>query len=148
MWIFGLRYKRRNVDKCIVVCSIGFSHIILQVSELQLFDISNWSDSELYISKCIFSVCKLFTTCLISSCYFGTSAILKELYFIYWHFCFRQRKEKMKIFKTMGIPGPSPNFLFGNMLAFWYKVRLCYLCCNRCCIDVGKVDVHICQYPK
>ncbi|XP_022343234.1 cytochrome P450 3A24-like [Crassostrea virginica] len=32
---------------------------------------------------------------------------------------YRQRKEKMEIFEKMGIPGPKPNFLFGNLLSFW-----------------------------
>ncbi|KAK6174276.1 hypothetical protein SNE40_017586 [Patella caerulea] len=30
-----------------------------------------------------------------------------------------QRRKGQKIFKEMGIPGPSPNFLFGNLLALW-----------------------------
>ncbi|BFY97910.1 hypothetical protein BsWGS_00950 [Bradybaena similaris] len=35
-------------------------------------------------------------------------------------FCafYRLRKRQMSVFKTMGIPGPEPNFLFGNLLAF------------------------------
>ncbi|XP_053407088.1 putative cytochrome P450 CYP13A10 isoform X1 [Mercenaria mercenaria] len=32
----------------------------------------------------------------------------------YW-----QRRQQMAVFKRMGIPGPSPNFLFGNLLTFW-----------------------------
>lgn len=30
----------------------------------------------------------------------------------------------MQIFEKMGIPGPKPNFLFGNLLAFWRMVSL------------------------
>ncbi|KAL4231955.1 hypothetical protein ACF0H5_009532 [Mactra antiquata] len=32
---------------------------------------------------------------------------------------YRQRRQQMNTFNTMGIPGPSPNFLFGNLLSFW-----------------------------
>lgn len=28
----------------------------------------------------------------------------------------------MQIFEKMGIPGPKPNFLFGNLLSFWRMV--------------------------
>ncbi|KAL8615728.1 hypothetical protein ACOMHN_007481 [Nucella lapillus] len=35
---------------------------------------------------------------------------------------YRQRRRQMRLFKDMGIPGPEPNFLFGNLLAFKDKM--------------------------
>ncbi|XP_052771299.1 LOW QUALITY PROTEIN: putative cytochrome P450 CYP13A10 [Mya arenaria] len=32
---------------------------------------------------------------------------------------FCQRRKQMAAFKKLGIPGPAPNFLFGNLLTFW-----------------------------
>ncbi|XP_060063954.1 cytochrome P450 3A24-like [Ylistrum balloti] len=34
---------------------------------------------------------------------------------------YRQRREKMQVFGRMGIPGPRPHFLFGNLLSFFRK---------------------------
>lgn len=62
----------------------------------------NWKD--------IFSI----TSMDISACLYGLAFIL---------FCvfYRCRRKQMRIFKELGIPGPEPNFLFGNMLAFRTK---------------------------
>ncbi|XP_050396834.1 cytochrome P450 3A12 [Patella vulgata] len=43
--------------------------------------------------------------------YFILSVLLIKFYL--------ERRKGQKIFKKMGIPGPSPNFLFGNLLALW-----------------------------
>lgn len=34
---------------------------------------------------------------------------------------YRQRRVQMQIFRKMGIPGPEPNFLFGNILSFFWQ---------------------------
>ena len=43
--------------------------------------------------------------------------------------CDRQRRRQMRVFKDLGIPGPEPHFLFGNLIAFkdkmmWEQYRL------------------------
>ncbi|XP_012940720.1 cytochrome P450 3A43 [Aplysia californica] len=40
--------------------------------------------------------------------------ILQILFLVFY----RQRRQCMQIFKEMGVPGPEPNFLFGNLLEF------------------------------
>ena len=36
--------------------------------------------------------------------------------------CRRQRRRQMRVFKDLGIPGPEPHFLFGNLTAFKDKM--------------------------
>ncbi|XP_059172501.1 cytochrome P450 3A43-like [Physella acuta] len=48
---------------------------------------------------------------LITSTLLGITVLLGYVFY-------RLRKETMTIFKKLGIPGPEPNFLFGNLLEF------------------------------
>jgi hypothetical protein len=38
---------------------------------------------------------------------------------------YRKRRQQMTVFKDMGLPGPEPNFLFGNLLYFLRRVSTC-----------------------
>ncbi|GFN83402.1 cytochrome p450 3a29-like [Plakobranchus ocellatus] len=49
------------------------------------------------------------------------SIALAALAIILFFNFYRSRKKQMQIFKQLGIPGPEPNFLFGNLLAFKNK---------------------------
>ncbi|GFN83367.1 cytochrome p450 3a29-like [Plakobranchus ocellatus] len=49
------------------------------------------------------------------------SIALAALAIILFSVFYRSRKKQMQIFKQLGIPGPEPNFLFGNLLAFKNK---------------------------
>ncbi|XP_052828840.1 cytochrome P450 3A24 isoform X1 [Octopus bimaculoides] len=65
---------------------------------------------------------------------YGLSVVLLGLSLVlFLRFCWT-RKESMKIFKQINVPGPPPNFLFGNLISFakkqafystyldWYKI--------------------------
>ncbi|VDH92143.1 putative cytochrome P450 CYP13A4 [Mytilus galloprovincialis] len=49
---------------------------------------------------------------------------------------YRQRRQQMTIFKELGLPGPEPNFLFGNLLYFLW--RPLYISFQNWCKIYGK----------
>lgn len=50
-----------------------------------------------------------------------TVALLWCLFVLLFFKFYRTRAESMKIFQKMNVPGPTPNFLFGNLLGFAKK---------------------------